>query len=165
MKDSTYRKTLTAARIDLRRLYEQREQLERKIAQLRQTVTTLGALCSETDGRDFVKIYGLNGTMTDAALDAFIASEKPLSIRQIVRTLEDLGYPFKSGNRAASVHSVVRRLVQQGKLRPVVRPTAGDRYDVNAHGFWWGDKRPPEPWKVKNWGSFKIPGQGKEAAE
>jgi hypothetical protein len=157
MENSAYRKTLTAARRDLKRLYREREDMDRKIAQLRQTVLSLGALCHEPGRRDFVKEYGLRGGLTNGVFDAIQASQTPLSVRRIQETLEDLGYDFKAKNRAAAIHSVAKRMVEQGKLQPVTKPTKNDRYDVNAQGFWWGDTKPPAPWVRHNWGAYKLP--------
>jgi hypothetical protein len=162
MVQATYRKTLTAARRDLKRYYRQREEMDRKIAKLRQTVVTLGALCSEGFNRDFAKEYGLTKTLTDAVFDAIIASERPLHPKEIQFLLEDLGYEFKSANRGASIHSVCKRLVQQGKLAPVVRisPKEGKgAYD--KCGFWWGDQKPPAPWIRQDWGGYEAPKEEK----
>ena len=152
MKDATYRRTLKAARNELINLYRGREETDRKIARLRQTVVTLGALCRESSEREAQKRWVTHsGSLTEAVMDTVMASDEPLQPKEIQRVLEDMGYDIGSSNPLASVHSVIRRLLQQRRLRGCERV-------VNSRprlGFWWGDKKPPKPWKPHDWDPTK----------
>jgi len=152
MKDATYRRTLKAARNELLNLYRGREETDRKIARLRQTVVTLGALCRESSEREAQKRWASHsGSLTEAVMDTIMASDAPLQPREIQRVLEDMGYDIGSSNPLASVHSVIRRLLQQRRLRGCER-VVNNRPRL---GFWWGDKKPPKPWKPHDWDPTK----------
>ena len=77
--------------------------MDRKIARLRQTVVTLGALCREDGKREQQKRFVTHsGSLTNAVLDAIMASDVPLHPKNIQGILEDMGYDIGSSNPLAS---------------------------------------------------------------
>lgn len=156
MTQDFYRKTLRTAREDLERFYRQREELERKIARLRQTIISLGALTKEDAKREKQKAhFKETKNLSEAIMNVIMASEVPLHPRDIQEALEDLGYDIGSSNPLASVWSVVRRLENRKwygnpYLRWYRKPsTDGKRWGRGSKiGVWWGDQRPGKPWKV-----------------
>jgi hypothetical protein len=157
MTRDSYRKTLADARRDLEDLYRQREEIERKIARLRQTIISLGALTKETENLEKAKRwFKENETLSEAVMNVIQASEVPVHPKDIQEALEDLGFDIGSSNPLASVWSVVRRLEQKkwGKhpyLRWYKREKSrkwgrGTRVDAKV-GVWWGDHRPSREWE------------------
>lgn len=150
MNTKDYRRTLTAARKDLSRLYEQRESLERRIARVRQAVTTLTLIVDEKPG------YRLHQaqTLTEAVELALGASNRPMTVGSICDLLEQTGFKTKSSNFGASVHSVLARLIQQKRVRMVHRISNhkgpddkwGRQWDPTSRAYWWGERNPPKPW-------------------
>ena len=137
-----YSEILTTVRKDLKEAYREREELDRKIAKLRQTVVTLGALCEEGGEREFLKVLGsLKEDLTTACHDAILASGTPVSPTDIRDTLEDLGFRFKSSNPLASIHSVLKRLLEQKQITRLAQIKADDSIS-NERKYWCGKKLP-----------------------
>ena len=137
---------LTSTRKDLKEAYRQREELERKIAKLRQMVTTLGAMCEEDGLQDFKEYVPRSGKLTDAVNTTVVASAVPLTAIEIRGVLEDLGYRFQSSNPLGSIHSVLTRLEQQGLVARVCRAKPDGTVDKREEKFWYGGFPPPAPW-------------------
>jgi len=157
MTSTDYRRVLTAARRDLDALYRDREELERKIARLRQTIISLGALTKESPQLEKKKKwFRENEPLTEAVMNVIMASEVPVSATEIKESLEELGYDIGSTNPLASVWSVLRRLEQRRWgdhpyirqwVSEEVRPWGkGKRHQVRV-GWWWGDRKPAGNWK------------------
>lgn len=90
MRKPEYRRALRTAQDDLERLYSQREDLERKIARLRETVINLHLMLEiEHPAMFFSK------TLTSAVQDVIVATTKPLEPRH---QLTDL---FAAANAAS----------------------------------------------------------------
>jgi hypothetical protein len=163
---STYRQTLKAARRDLETLYRQREELERKIARLRQTVISLGALTKETPLLEKQKHrFKENESLTEAVMNVIQASEIPLHPKTIQERLEELGYDIGSSNPLASIWSVVRRLEQKKSTtsegtylrwykqeRSRIYGRSKTASPVFSVGVWWGDQRP----RVGEWERYDM---------
>lgn len=152
MNDGQYERSLKKARADLKKAYGEREFLERRIAKLRQTVVTLGTLCEEPDATlRFLKTFASrSGKLTDSVRNAMIATDSPLSPAEIRDLLVDLGYRFQSTNPLASIHSVIKRMVEQKDVKHVRAVDSTGK--VNSDRKYWHDiaGEPPKPWVAAN---------------
>ena len=119
MSPETYKTALEQAKIDLqhakeRRLMaiEEQDEAEKQIAQLRQTVAALSALC----GEEFVEAdeFGL----TDAI--RFVLRTNPgfaFLPQEVKVKLDQMGFKTeKYNNILASIHTVLKRLVLKGEV-------------------------------------------------
>lgn len=126
MDITTYKEALEKAKKDLTErthalavAQEQADEAERDIVELRQTIAALARLCSEPE---FVEEDALG--LTDAIRMAFKTEEKAVSLEPSVgmsahdiRTkMESMGYKGRWGNLLASIHTVIKRLVEKGEL-------------------------------------------------
>ena len=143
-KNSDYQRILQKARNDLGAAYKEREALERRIAQLRQTVVTLGAMVGDKPVNEFGWAVSRNSNLTEAVRNVVVASFAPLDATEIRAVLVDLGYRFQTTNALASIHSVVKRLVEQKELTVVRRVKDGKPSRESA--FWFGDPSYLEHW-------------------
>ena len=151
MSEKQYQQLLATARRDLKLAYREREHLDRTIAKLRQTVVSLGALCDEEgSGLEDFKVWfsPIGKNLTEAVTNAVVGSKKPVSPVEIRNILEDLGYRFQSSNPLASIHSVVKRLVEQEVFIKTARANPDGSVDDRGH-LWWGYASPPEPWVLE----------------
>ena len=164
MTQDAYRKTLKAARLDLEKMYREREELERKIARMRQTVISLGSLIKETKELEVSKRwFKEHETLSEAVLNCIMASDVPLHPKEIQERLEELGYDIGSSNPLASIWSVIRRIEKQkwGK-HPKLRWYKSQRLrkygrakepslDIDI-GVWWGDQKP----RIGDWERYEM---------
>jgi hypothetical protein len=111
MTAAQYRSALDAARQELDELLGQRSELETRIAQLRQTVATLAALCDETPDLDI--------GLTEAC-------------RSVLRGATALRAPDIRDRVTAigAVHTVLKRLIESGEVKAM---TGYDKRTV----YWW----------------------------
>lgn len=150
MTTKQYERLLVTARRDLRKAYRDREELDRTIAKLRQTVVSLGALCKEDSPLQEVKTWWspLGKNLTEAVANAIAGSATPVGAKEIRNILEDLGYRFQSTNPLASIHSVIGRLIEQKEITKAVSLKAGLGTIPGAPRFWYGHSDPPLPWAL-----------------
>jgi len=117
-----YRTALDAARQELEQLLNERSELETRIAQLRQTVGTLAALCDETPDLDIGLTEACRSVLRGAT-----ALRAP-DIRDRVTAMGvDLS---KYANGIGAVHTVLKRLVDAGEVKAM---TGYDKRTV----YWW----------------------------
>jgi hypothetical protein len=115
-----FAESLKAAKVELGELQAelgeclaQQEELEKKIAAVRQMIfgfsNALGETFEEADE------IGL----TEAVRQAFKTQTEPLEPIAVRTRLQQLGFNTKRfGNLMASIHTVINRLVGQGQIRP-----------------------------------------------
>lgn len=114
-----YRKALDEARRELTDAMRQQEELEQRIVDLRQTVTTLSRLCGEKP-----EIEGQLG-ITDAVRMAVKSAPSPLTLTEVKEAVEEIGFPlWKQAAPLASVATILGRLVKSGE---VDRQSAGSK--------------------------------------
>lgn len=95
---------------ELRRLEEETDEVNDARAKLRRTITALAALCGESPYFDPLGI-------TDSCMEAMAEEMREVSTTDVVKTLENMGFDFSSQkNPAASVHTVLSRLADKGKI-------------------------------------------------
>ena len=108
MTTGQYRRALEAAIEEYERLKQQREAIETRLAQLRQTIGALGPLC-KLPQQD---VPGL----TDACRSVLRATFGGLTPVEVKAGLETLGLDLTaSSNPLASIHAVLKRLVKAGE--------------------------------------------------
>jgi len=111
METENYRKALDEARRELTNTVRQQEELEQRIVDLRQTVTTLSRLCGEEP-----EIEGQLG-ITDAVRMAVKSAPHPLTLTEVKEAVEEIGFPlWKQAAPLASVATILSRLVRGGEV-------------------------------------------------
>jgi hypothetical protein len=113
-----YRKTLTAARAELDSLVEQREEIERRIGQLKQAIVALVPLGEDEDKSAFgfdlktiqVEVQAMG--ITDTCREILKAAGHGMNPIEVKEKIVQLKPEFaKQKNLMASVHTVLKRLV------------------------------------------------------
>ena len=115
-----YRQALDAARVELERLEEQREEMDNRITQLKQTIVSLATLCN--DKAILAKLAKLveAAGITDNCREVLRTSDFALSALEVKDRLLKLGLDAsKYTNLLASIHAVLKRLAESGEVRTV----------------------------------------------
>jgi hypothetical protein len=105
--------------------------LNSKLRKLRRTITALAAMCSESPGMDELGI-------TDSCWEVMEAERQEVSTLRVVQKLEGMGFDLSSQkNPAASVHAVLSRLADKGKIKKVTTSDGsiawqGPNYDESS---------------------------------
>jgi hypothetical protein len=113
----------------LDRLLSARIDLETQIAKQKKRVAALHEL-AETD-EDAPAITGLVEGITDAVRTVFRAAEKPLNPAEVRSRVEALGLPPQK-NLLASIHTVIKRLLEAGEIEGTGDPAFGGGYRQTA---------------------------------
>ncbi len=112
---------LEEARGGLADLFQQKEELEIRIAKQQRRVAALSALVDESEESDQILELNLGG-LTDVVRSALRAGgPRGLTPTEIRTRLIQLSFPTNEyKNFMASLHSVLRRLVDAGEVRTVI---------------------------------------------
>lgn len=130
MTDADYKKALEAASREWETLAAERARLDKRLAELQQTMATLSRLCGYVPTVPF--------GLADACRLILMRHERPLTAGQVREELEMMGLDFsKHANPLASIHVTLKRLVEAGQSRVI--PGGAGRSPVYA---WKGPKRP-----------------------
>jgi hypothetical protein len=134
-----YAEALAAARAELESMLAKRDALDVRIARLRQSIAALAALCDEPASQDL--------GLTDAVRTVLRGSVEALAPTELKDRLDGLGVDISSHvNGLASVHTVLKRLVQSGEAR------SAEGYGGKTVFWWhrpmqgiavWPTRRPP----------------------
>ena len=109
MGTAHYKKALAAAIEDYDRLKAEREAIEMRLAQLRQTIGALGPLC-ELPRHDPLGL-------TDACRSVLRAKYGGLTPVEVKAGLQTMGLDLAAySNPLASIHSVLKRLARSGEV-------------------------------------------------
>jgi hypothetical protein len=131
-----YRTVLKSAEKELIDMFREREALERRIARQRQTVV---ALRMKVEGDQYPKHHIETFTpknLTDACRWVLCGATKPLDAPAIRDRVEALAYDIGSSNPLASVHSVLKRLIEQGEVRRAYQLGRGNELLHYTLAFW-----------------------------
>jgi predicted transcriptional regulator len=117
---ATYRAALKQAKssFELRKnrldeISRESNRLNREMAGLRRTITALAAMCSEEPWLDSMGI-------TEACAELMEAEISSVTTQDVVRMLENSGFDMATQkNPAASVHAVLSRLAEKGKIQKI----------------------------------------------
>jgi hypothetical protein len=129
-------RTLQGLRVRRDELDAEREEVNLEIVQLEQVVTNLTPLIY--DGPD-VKLptYRLPSEikLTDACREVLKKNDKHMTPMEIRGALEAGGYDLSQHKNAlASIHGVLKRLVESGEVEPLVHDVRGTMYRWKSTG-------------------------------
>ena len=122
MARDAYRQTYETAKLDLLKLVQKREHLDKQIRKLRQTVKALGELCNaapeEIDKLLLMEGFAIDAELgfTDAIRRLFRIHRAPLSPTEIRDDLLKIGVGRDQVNLLSSIHTVLRRLTEGGEI-------------------------------------------------
>jgi hypothetical protein len=114
MTSEDYRRALEAAHREYVELSAQQAAIDQRLAQLTQTIGSLTRLCHLTPT--------LSSGLTEACRTVLKASDGCLTALEVRGQLEAMGFDVsRYANELASIHTVLKRLVQSGEVRFVPR--------------------------------------------
>jgi hypothetical protein len=115
-----YRRALEAAVREYEALGEQRQQIDRRLAELAQTMSTLSRLCGI--------VATVSVGLTDACRLVLRGAGLPMTPVDVRERLKAFGFDLsRYTNDLAAVHTTLKRLNDAGELRFVARPGTGDK--------------------------------------
>jgi hypothetical protein len=121
MTTDQYRLALETASREYQQLAHQRADLDRRMAQLAQTIGSLNRLCG------FTPTVGVG--LTDACRMVLNAAGHPLTAVEVRQQLEAMGFDVsKYSNDLAPIHTVLKRLTEADEVRFVPRGYAKPAY-------------------------------------
>jgi hypothetical protein len=122
MARDTYKRTYTAAKLDLLERLQRRDALDQQIKKLKQTVKALGELCGapaeELDKLLLVEGFAIDAKpgFTDAIRRLFRMHQTALSPTEIRDDLVKMGIGVSQVNLLSSIHTVLRRMAEAGEI-------------------------------------------------
>ena len=120
MSSEDYRRALEAAVREYEALGEQRQQIDRRLAELAQTMSTLSRLCG------IVPTVSMG--LTDACRLVLRGAGLAMSPTEVRERLKSFGFDLtRYTNDLAAVHTTLKRLNDAGELRFVARPGTGEK--------------------------------------
>jgi hypothetical protein len=120
MSTEEYRRALEAAVREYEALGEQRQQIDRRLAELAQTMSTLSRLCGI--------VATVSVGLTDACRLVLRGAGLPMTPVDVRERLKAFGFDLsRYTNDLAAVHTTLKRLNDAGELRFVARPGTGDK--------------------------------------
>lgn len=120
MSHEDYRRALEAAVREYEALGEQRQQIDRRLAELAQTLSTLSRLCGI--------VPTVSVGLTDACRLVLRGAGLPMTPTEVRERLKSFGFDLaRYTNDLAAVHTTLKRLNDAGELRFVARPGTGDK--------------------------------------
>ena len=120
MSSEDYRRALEAAVREYEALGEQRQQIDRRLAELAQTMSTLSRLCGI--------VPTVSVGLTDACRLVLRGAGLPMSPTEVRERLKSFGFDLtRYTNDLAAVHTTLKRLNDAGELRFVARPGTGEK--------------------------------------
>jgi fibronectin type 3 domain-containing protein len=130
-----YHRTLYETKQDLARHLVKRQKLDQKIARLHALVTNLQNLCAKTDQESFEKRVDrvikkdLKAGITQSARVILQETFFPMTPTDLLKGIEARKYNLaRYVNPLAVVHTVLKRLVQNGEVREVLRADGKKTY-------------------------------------
>jgi hypothetical protein len=122
MARPAYSQAYETAKLDLLKQLQKRDQIDKQILKLKQTVKALGDLCGappdEVEKLLLVEGFAINSTMgfTEAIRRLFRMHEKALNPVEIRNDLLKIGIGREQVNLLSSIHTVLRRMVEAGEI-------------------------------------------------
>jgi hypothetical protein len=144
MEDNNdYQKALDTAHAEMTSLLVQHQAIEKRIAKLRQIISTLASLNELTDDDDIEQVQfdftssaqladvsGSDLALSDLVREVLKASGEPMSAIQVRRGMRRLVPDFdaKYTSPLGVIHKALKRLKDKGEVRPVTREDGGTAY-------------------------------------
>ena len=120
MSTEDYRRALEAAVREYEALGEQRQQIDRRLAELAQTLSTLSRLCGI--------VPTVSVGLTDACRLVLRGAGLPMTPTEVRERLKSFGFDLaRYTNDLAAVHTTLKRLNDAGELRFSARPGTGEK--------------------------------------
>jgi len=120
MSTEDYRRALEAAVREYEALGEQRQQIDRRLAELAQTLSTLSRLCGI--------VPTVSVGLTDACRLVLRGAGLPMTPTEVRERLKSFGFDLaRYTNDLAAVHTTLKRLNDAGELRFIARPGTGEK--------------------------------------
>ena len=120
MSHEDYRRALEAAVREYESLGDQRQQIDRRLAELAQTMSTLSRLCGI--------VPTVSVGLTDACRLVLRAAGLPMTPTEVRERLKAFGFDTsRYTNDLAAVHTTLKRLNDAGELRVIARPGTGEK--------------------------------------
>ena len=120
MSSEDYRRALEAAVREYEALGEQRQQIDRRLAELAQTMSTLSRLCGI--------VPTVSVGLTDACRLVLRGAGLAMSPTEVRERLKSFGFDLtRYTNDLAAVHTTLKRLNDAGELRFIARPGTGEK--------------------------------------
>jgi hypothetical protein len=120
MPRQTYKNAYEAAKADLLRLAHKRQQLDSEIRKLHTSLKALGDLCgiAPEEVNQLLFEEGVDSSLgfTDSIRRIFRTQNAPLNPTKIRSNLLKMGIGREQVNLLASIHTVLRRLVESGEI-------------------------------------------------
>ncbi|HEV8395958.1 MAG TPA: hypothetical protein VGQ37_16875 [Vicinamibacterales bacterium] len=115
-----YRRALEAAVREYEALGEQRQQIDRRLAELAQTMSTLSRLCGI--------VPTVSVGLTDACRLALRGAGLPMTPVEVRDRVRAFGFDLtRYSNDLAAVHTTLKRLNDAGELRFIARPGTNEK--------------------------------------
>ena len=125
MATQDYRRALATAIREYETLGQQRQDLDKRLAEVAQTIGTLSRLCG------FVPTVPLG--LTDACRLVVRGAGAPVTPTDVRQRLQSIGFDLsKYSNDLAAIHTILKRLNESGELRFVSRGN-----DLSKHAYIW----------------------------
>jgi len=122
MARDTYKQAYETAKLDLLKLMQKRDQLDKQIRKLKQSLNALGDLCG-ADPEEIDKLLLMEGFAIDSSLGFTAAIRRLFRIRktalspmEIRDDLLKIGIGRNQVNLLSSIHTVLRRMVEAGEI-------------------------------------------------
>ena len=121
MTTEDYRRALETAIREYEALGEQRQQIDKRLAEVAQTIGSLSRLCG------LVPTVPMG--LTDACRLAIRGAGVPVMATEVRDRLQSIGFDLsKYSNDLAAIHTILKRLNEAGELRLVARGTGKPAY-------------------------------------
>jgi hypothetical protein len=125
MTTDDYRRALATAIREYETLGQQRQDLDKRIAEVAQTIGTLSRLCG------LVPTVPLG--LTDACRLVVRGAGVPVTPADVRQRLQSIGFDLtKYANDLAAIHTILKRLNESGELRLLARGT-----EPGKHAYIW----------------------------
>ena len=120
MGKKEYRSALNSAKLELEEVLKQRAEADTRIAQLKNTIEVLTALCDDTDHSAGISIGGTPPVVAGLSSNIRMAlADSPIALTavQIRNALSNLGLDLSVyANEMTVVHNTIARLEKQGEV-------------------------------------------------
>jgi hypothetical protein len=125
MTTDDYRRALATAIREYETLGQQRQDIDKRLAEVMQTIGTLSRLCG------LVPTVPLG--LTDACRLVVRGAGVPVTPADVRQRLQAIGFDLsKYQNDLAAIHTILKRLNESGELRFIPRG-----HDTNKHAYIW----------------------------
>ena len=135
MTTDAYRRALATAIREYETLGQQRQDIDKRLAEVMQTIGTLSRLCG------LVPTVPLG--LTDACRLVVRGAGVPVTPADVRQRLQSIGFDLsKYANDLAAIHTILKRLNESGELRFVPKAhTAMGGLDIAKQAYLWNHGR------------------------